>query len=695
MTFGKPAITSREVKIVQGDSTASLYHRIKVSGLEPGKRYYYRLYDPGATPTPEEVNWGAAKPWSREFAVSTEAPLGKKTIIHLPVKVLLIPNVINVASAVQADGSIAPEPPKITPEQLALIENEFKNSARIFWVNSGMRLWVDYKFYVDDRLQRWGPEAPATTSFYRNLPLSRAYAGVDFAAPGGGAFTILDTKNVTQSNDKPIVESRPFPSQIEMAWPRKWNQTSKKWEFYNSGGGTYGIDSYFRGIPGRSQFLAGGDTAWLASHEFHHQMESIGQVSFGKDENDRIVFDHPSPRHRTRKGDGTFDDQAWTSAGDHGEHWDILRYWDRRTTDAQWLRLYFGDTITVADKDEDGFPDNDPRLPLDEKRFGSSAALASTDGTLGDLAKAMTSDWVTGPLQNSWTKPSNVIVPVAKAPVVVDEDGLAIKAQPTPIIERRITVDGKDADWAGVPVSASINNDSLKLTFQQTYDANAYYGLVTVKGPMEHIDVDLDGEGLGIYSGPAALGFSVRNIRGQAGQSGPVVLPVSVTPTAGGVGNRTPWLKWSASSSNGTIIFEFSVANRVDSPWYWTDAGHAIGFSINAFDSTGRGYSRGIPYHLTFSRMMEGRGVASIPSGAPAPLADADAVTVHPTDKGIVLGDGWSAEGSGWKHNGDVSSITVPIPRTLQFDVRTMVSGNGYVFFGADSSGNESFRCRS
>jgi hypothetical protein len=260
-----------------------------------------------------------------------------------------------------------------------------------------MRYWVDFHIQVDDRWQRWGDAPKAgVDDFYQGWPVSRAYAGQDFAPPGGGAFTIVDTRDPTRATTAPVVEERPYAGQIEQAFVRRWNPNTQKWEFYTSGGGTLGVDGWPRGVPGRSQYLGGGDTAWLAAHEFHHQMESQGAFSFANREDDRIVFNHPSPRSR---------DNAWNTSGRHGEHWDVLAFWDRTLSPAQWLRIYFGYTTTTADRDEDGVPDDDSRLPLDEKRFGSDPRKPMTDGHLNDLAKIMLSTWAPAPLQYTFNKP--------------------------------------------------------------------------------------------------------------------------------------------------------------------------------------------------------------------------------------------------------------------------------------------------
>src|ERR1035438_7332513 len=49
-----------DYRVVSGGS--GLWHTANVSGLKPGKRYYYRFYDPGAMPTSTETQWGAEAP---------------------------------------------------------------------------------------------------------------------------------------------------------------------------------------------------------------------------------------------------------------------------------------------------------------------------------------------------------------------------------------------------------------------------------------------------------------------------------------------------------------------------------------------------------------------------------------------------------------------------------------------------------
>ncbi|MER3402483.1 MAG: hypothetical protein C4337_04115 [Armatimonadota bacterium] len=507
--------TAREVR---GEPGARLYHRVRLSGLKPGTRYYYRVYDPAYCPTSEERRWGAEPPWRREYAFTTLAPQGYKTIIHLPVKVLIMPNVVNVQSAYADPNQPAPPPSPLTPQEIARIHEEYAVAARFFWVNSGMRLWVDFHLFIDERWQRWGPEPPNAEGFYKGLPLNRAYAGVDFAPPGGGTFTILDTQDPMRPNLQPVYEEKPYAGQIEQAFPRRWNPQAKRWEFYNSGGGTLGVDNFPEGVPARSQFLGGGDTAWLVAHEFHHQLESFGAFSLANREDERIVFNHPEPRYRRLTPDGTTQQNAWSTAGRHGEHWNVMAYWLRTLSDLQWLRFYFGEPIIVRDADQDGVPDDDPRLPLDEKRFGSDPRRPRTDGHLNDLHKVMLSTWAPAPLQNTFVKPAfQSRLPNPKAPDS-DGDGIPDGVDPYPLYPwiplipyQRIQLDGNPHEWEDIPPAGVLEQDGRKLVFKQAHDGDSYYALFSVQGEWARLHVGYDGEGKGIFSGEGTFWLDIRN----------------------------------------------------------------------------------------------------------------------------------------------------------------------------------------
>lgn len=609
------------VRTIEGRGEPTTFHRVTIEGLDAGSRYYYRVFDPACTPTSEEIDWGAAAPWRREYAVSTLAADGMKTIIRYPVKVLLMPNVINVESAHDGTTVIATEPERFTTEQLDIIRAELDDAARFLFVNSHMRFWPDFQIYVDDRWQRWGPEPESTDDFYKGWPVCRSYAGEDYHQPGGGRFTIVDTTDPQRVTEDPIAEELVYPAQVEIAFPRRWKPEENRWWYYTSGGGTLGPDSLHRGIPGRSQFFGGYDTCWLMTHEFHHQMEGLGAISLAFREDDRIVYNHWSPRSRERGPDtapgreGVLARHPWTTSGPHGEHYDGMAYWDRTLTDAQWLRMLLGETIIVVDADEDGFPDDDPRLPLDEKRFGSSAASPSTDGRLGDLEKAMLSTWAPALVQVSFIKPTQLLPRPDPRSVDSDADGWPDDQDPAPLVPHEpfiwpmsATIDGDAGEWASIEPSGVIDAGDLRVEFRQSHDDTAWYGCIIARGPWVRLRIVHDGEGEGVYSMRGIQSFFVYN--GEPGR---------ISPTFTGVSSDMVW-KTARRDDDGAMVIEYSFRNWAPNGWFWRRGGRPIGTHIEVYDDEGAALSMYEPYRLFYCTMLERAGIeaAGEPS-APEP----------------------------------------------------------------------------
>ena len=660
-----------DVRTVTNTAGLSTFHTLKIEKLSPGKRYFWRVFAPDTMPTSTEAEWGAIPPYRREYAVSTLAGKGKKTILHLPIKVLLMPNVINVASAKRNDGTPAPLPPKMTDAELDRIKEEYAVASRFYFVNTGMRVWVDFQIFVDDRYQRWGDEPADTGILFKSLPLCRSYDGVDFRSPGGGAFTIVDTADITRVNRDPVDKQLVYVGQVEQAFPKRFKPDTGRWETYDSGGGTFGLEGFPKGIPARSQFLGGGDTAWLVSHEFHHQLESEGAFSFANREDDRVVLCHPTLRK--------YPDTAWGTAGRHGEHWDVLSFWDRTITDAQWLRLYFGETVVTNDEDGDGVPDVDSRLPLDEKRLGYDKKKFATDGRMRDLDKIMLSTFAPAPLQKTVRKPPTQAIMASPTNSDSDGDGIPDDRDPYPlypyppfIYPLAATVDGDGKEWEGVPASGKMDKGGIQLTFKQAHDDNAYYGLVVVHGPWRRVRLTLDGEGKGVYGSDRVQGIQIV----QLGK----LLP-EITPIWG----DAPGLKVTASvSTDGWTVVEFSLPNR-GGKWFWDGGGREIGASIDVADNNDTIYSVYEPYRLFYATMLESTGkpsVPTMPNNTPAELTAANAtkvITAPGTDSTILLaGMGWAKNGAILRHTGDTEGIayldninTVNFDLWIRFEAKT------------------------
>jgi hypothetical protein len=681
---GKPSGREKDrVRVVEGPGGKRTLHTVTLDGLKPGRRYYYRIHDPSARPTPQERAWGAVSPWRREYAVSTLAAKGRKTVIHLPIKVLLMPNVVNVASAYAPNAGEVPKPPKLTKAELDRLREEYAVTSRFFWVNSGMRLWVDFQIHVDERWQRWGPEPANVDEFYRGWPLSRSYSGQDFRDPGGGEFTFVDVKDPLRVSADPVYEEHPYSGQVEQAFPRRWDAAGKRWVYYNSGGGTFGVEGYPRGQHARSQYLGGGDTAWLACHEVHHELESHGQFSLGYREDERIIFNHYEPRRRVKRPDGKTEEAAWNTSGRHGEHWQGMAFWDRTLSDAQWLRMYFGYTIVVKDADEDGFPDEDERLPYDEKRFGSNPKKPATDGRMSDLEKVMLSTWVPSCLQYTFGKPEFQSIKPDPNDADSDRDGVTDDVDPYPLYPwephvwpLRATVDGSEAEWAGIPLAGVSAEGGIELSFKQGYDDSAYYGVFNVKGPWKRLYVTLDGEGQGYFSGTGVQGFEVLN--GEEVTVRPLRVPFNDA--------AAPGLKWKASrASEGRTVFEFSFPNRGEGMWFWDRAGREIGASIDVFDEKGAGYSLYEPYRYFYARMLEQVGRLPFPPGAPAEITRQTATKVlEARDPILRLTGGWKRDGDVLRHTGaGESALYIDGFNSLEFDLWARIEAKQDAILGA------------
>ncbi|MCZ7385358.1 MAG: fibronectin type III domain-containing protein, partial [Candidatus Methanoperedens sp.] len=480
----------QDVQIIEGESERALQHSVTLAGLDPAKRYYYRYFDPDAKADPAGV-WSAEPPWSREYAFATLAPAGQTSFLRIPVKVLLVPNVINLDTV--APDAAQPEP--MGPEELELYRDNFRQAALFYWVNSRMRYWIDYDFSVEPEWQRLGDERADLPEFYRGWK------------PARDGLRVFDPADVPNHDAQaPLKDKRIWTGQVVVICERQWDKRGSRWFCQGSGGGTFGIDWMLWDdktqvpAPGRSTFLGGSDIAWLMCHEFHHQKESQYAFSGLTTEFDRVVFDHFAPKYRS-----PYDAWAWDTAFAHGEHWDGIAWELRTLTDAQYFRDIFGEIVTAKDTDGDGIPDDDPRLPLDEKRLGSGPTKAMTDGVNHDMGKVMMAKWVPAVLANLrdrtynpgyaplWRRSSGKDLPVEAGAAGYaypklnatdsDGDGIPDKDDPYPIYpwqpvirQAEIKVDGDLSDWQDVPPIGQVKSASAQEGLGQSHPLAVAFG---------------------------------------------------------------------------------------------------------------------------------------------------------------------------------------------------------------------------
>ncbi|MGD8453138.1 MAG: PA14 domain-containing protein [Phycisphaerae bacterium] len=115
-------------------------------------------------------------------------------------------------------------------------------------------------------------------------------------------------------------------------------------------------------------------TAWIWVHEFQHALDlSICERSGRKD----MLHAHPYVDRN----------EPFFKGGYHaGEHFDWCALTLREFEGYMDIKGATNSFLECVDADGDGMPDDDPRLPMDEKRFGSDPTKVDTDGDgLSDL----------------------------------------------------------------------------------------------------------------------------------------------------------------------------------------------------------------------------------------------------------------------------------------------------------------------
>jgi hypothetical protein len=335
----------REVTAVgkQGAALAS------VGNLEPGSGYIVRPTSALVRSIGGSVEAGRLRP----LAFATQPREGEKTILNLPIAVIVRTDIWNPeGSGGRTDRGAPPG-----ESYLEYVRKEFEDARLFYFVNSHCRVNLEYDWYIYTE--------PLTTNQERPL--------------NANEDEILKTKGKVR---------RDYVALVVVDVERRFDPTRNAYYLQGSGGGTWG--AHWNGMnkpadPAHCSFLGGSDLAWLMTHEFHHALDSMFEQS-GYEE---YPFNHFGD-YRVGGYNGPF-----------GEHWDgnayILRVWPEQA----WFYCLFGYVSTTRDRDNDGVPDDDPSLPIDERRWGSDPARVSTAGDgISDLGRLMFSNWVPATLES-------------------------------------------------------------------------------------------------------------------------------------------------------------------------------------------------------------------------------------------------------------------------------------------------------
>lgn len=375
------AVTGDSI-IFEGMDASGFQHKFLVNNLTPSTTYHFQFL-PSLHLIP------ATDGFSKNYIFVTPPELGRKHYWRLPMVTIIFSNVLDTATL----KPTWPELPLLSQLELDDIKSQIEDGIRFYWINSGMNLFIDNDYIIIDQ-KLFKHEIFGSQWWYPPIE-AKVIQSIESAG-----------KNVTD-----------YVSVLYLACVRDYNEKKGKYELRGKGGGfTVGIGansqhglSYWEATPANH----GSGNNWLMVHEFHHQLDELFLVS-GYPE---YWFNHFSPTINT--------------AADFGEHFDgnawILKNWPL----TNWYDLKFGEIRFTNDEDRDGIPDDDPELPLDEKKIGSKPRSMDSDGDeVTDLNELQESNWILegcGETYGGSTLFPNLIHPDT------DGDGLKDNIDPYPL----------------------------------------------------------------------------------------------------------------------------------------------------------------------------------------------------------------------------------------------------------------------
>jgi hypothetical protein len=355
--------------------------------------------------------WPAEHANLETYYLPPKPPAGKKYVIDMPVLVAVIARARIDSEVVELDA----DPNAV----IARLEDELAPDRQFYWINSHAILNKQFSYMVID--EEIGPVDGGwiTPSNGRQLVnRARVQRGLEPISSDHSLVVI----HATDDFDPEIRDD------LGMV----------------SGGGftTFGYSGYALWNHGQS---------WLMAHEWGHQLDSYFAGSGMGD----WWLNHPD---------------ATVHVGRYGEHWDCNAFLCRRVDPMNWLRFDYGTLRLTADADGDGLPDEDPALPLDEARFGSSAELIDTDNDgLTDLEELMAGTFTSSDPQKMDTDGDGVIDGQDAYPQFAIGTTIALTkpgangAAPTNGFKPLGTIAG---DFAAADVLAAFDADNLYLRFK-------------------------------------------------------------------------------------------------------------------------------------------------------------------------------------------------------------------------------------
>jgi|GEM_PF-1766023 hypothetical protein len=412
---GKRVVKKEEKK-------AGRMHRISVRLPGGGSgNHFYLSY----APVTQAI--GLKRLWSKRFTIQAPGPEGKMAVLRIPTLAVLFTRVV-------PDSLRPSDAPGMTTWHIRKVREELEEAARFLFIHSHCRLSLDLTFLPVEKPFR------EHDLFGREWYYPPRIAHLD---------SLLEAMGLRADH---------FPIIVLIAAVQTVDTESGEWRFVGKGGaftngisanGRFGL-SWWKMPP----FGHPSGNNWLFVHEVNHQIDELFLLR-GYPE---YWFNHFAPK--------------LCNVGPFGEHFDGNAYLMQRVPVEWWTDLGVGRIEWVNDRDGDGIPDEDPSLPYDESRFGSSPKMADTDGDgLNDGQELLRSLWVHHGQGESW------MIPIWPAPDRTDTDGDGkgdaedlnpLVAIPDTIYQAEVRIDGvlEKGEWPWfVPVHVENKNAAFGLAW--------------------------------------------------------------------------------------------------------------------------------------------------------------------------------------------------------------------------------------
>lgn len=420
-------------------------HSVSVVNQQSSSIYYASFY-PTLKTIPSDSNWSKAE------TIITPDLYGFKPVLHYAALCIVFSNVMDEQQPA----------PILTKNELDRIKGQILDGVRFFWIHSQFNLWVDLEFI---EVQRSYNRDELFESLWYYPPRRKIIEEVVNAA----------NKNLDN-----------YASVFFVAGLQEYQKEDGRWQLRGTGGAfTNGLSA--NGKYGLSWWEAthenhNAGNNWLFVHEFSHQIDELFNLSGYPD----FWFNHFAPK--------------LGNVAAFGEHFDGNAYLLKKIPKSWWFDLVRGDTVMVKDLDRDEIPDNDDRLPLDERRLKSSPQKVDTDfDGLTDLEEVLLSNWIfegQGEALAGETKLPDLTSPDT------DRDGKIDIDDPNPLLAfdesipfGNARIDGalSEDEW---PSMNTFNDPRLQAEIYSQWDSTFLYFAIRLDGAVDfkiQIDANQDG----------------------------------------------------------------------------------------------------------------------------------------------------------------------------------------------------------